>query len=253
MAVRYKIRLNPDFENLRQFVDAIPNRNEELGEIIYKARNTVFNNTETGIPLCIKSFKIPPIYNRIAYTFLRKGKARRSFENAERLIALGFMTPTPVAYLEVYKNGLLERSYYISLMIDAEHVRVWQERPNSQEIALNLANLMYRLHCAHVWHRDFSPGNVLYDKDGNYYLIDINRMQFGVKSMNRLLQNFTRLNESQEETIKLVKQYAQISGISNPQKLIDKVIVAHSKFWRNLHEKCRRREEKNRKKQTSSH
>ncbi len=248
MAVRYKITVNPDFENLRQFIETIPHRNEELGEVIYRARNVVFRNDETGTPLCIKSFKIPPIYNRIAYTFLRKSKARRSYENALRLLKVGILTPAPVAYIEVYRDSLLERSYYICLMIEAQHVRAWQERRDGEDIARNVADLLYRLHSAHIWHRDFSPGNVIYDKDGNYYIIDINRMQFNVRSKKKLAQNFIRINESPTETENLVRAYAKRVGISDVQPLIDWVLKAHNRFWNRLYKKCRRREEKRLKK-----
>lgn len=248
MAVRYKITVNPDFENLRQFIETIPHRNEELGEVVYRARNVVFRNDETGTPLCIKSFKIPPIYNRIAYTFLRKSKARRSYENALRLLKVGILTPAPVAYIEVYRDSLLERSYYICLMIEAQHVRAWQERRDGEDIARNVADLLYRLHSAHIWHRDFSPGNVIYDKDGNYYIIDINRMQFNVRSKKKLAQNFIRINESPTETENLVRAYAKRVGISDVQPLIDWVLKAHNRFWNCLYKKCRRREEKRLKK-----
>lgn len=244
MAVRYKITVNPDFKNIRQFIETIPHRNEKLGNVIYNARNVVFSNDETDVPLCIKSFKIPPIYNRIAYTFFRKSKACRSYENAFTLLSVGILTPTPVAFIEVYDNGLLKQSYYVSVMIEAENVRMWQERPNSEDIACHIADLLYSLHCAHIWHRDFSPGNVLFDKQGNYYVIDINRMQFGVISMNKFIQNFSRINESAEATEHIIRLYAKRAGISDEQHLVDKALVLHHRFWQNLHKKNRRREKR---------
>ena len=53
----------------------------------------------------IKSFKVPNIFNKIAYKFLRKSKAQRSFEYAEKLLDLDIGTPHPIAYYEFY-NGL---------------------------------------------------------------------------------------------------------------------------------------------------
>ncbi len=241
MAFRTKIIINPDFESLRPFIEEVPFRNQMLGEIIYSGRNVVFRNTETGTPLCIKSFKIPPIYNRIAYTFLRKGKARRSYENALKLLELGIPTPTPVAYAEVYAGRLLQRSYYISLMVDAKDVRSWQDRPDGEDIAENIAKLLYDMHCAHIWHRDFSPGNVIYDSDRRFYVVDINRMQFEVSSKKKFLQNFLRINESAEAIAHLVELYAKIAGISYVKPLTEKVLKAHHRFWKRLHARNHRR------------
>lgn len=241
MAFKTKITINPDFESLRQFVDEVPFRNQILGTVIYSGRNVVFKNTETGTPLCVKSFKVPPIYNRIAYTFLRKSKARRSYENALKLLEMGIPTPTPVAYAEVYASHLLQHSYYICLMLDAQDVRSWQDRPDGEDIAGNIAKLLYNMHCARIWHRDFSAGNVIYDNARHFYVIDINRMQFGVSSKKKFLQNFLRINESAEATAHLVELYAKIAGISDVKPLTEKVLKAHHKFWEKLHARNRRR------------
>lgn len=241
MAFKTKIIINPDFESLRPFIDEVPYRNQMLGTVIYSGRNVVYRNTETGTPLCIKSFKVPPIYNRIAYTFLRKGKARRSYENALKLLEMGIPTPIPVAYVEVYASHLLQRSYYISLMVDAQDVRSWQNRPDGEDIAENIAKLLYNMHCAHIWHRDFSPGNVIYDNDRRFYVVDINRMQFGVSSKKKFLQNFLRINESAEATAHLVELYAKIAGLSDVKPITEKVLKAHHRFWEKLHARNHRR------------
>ena len=55
---------------------------------------------------------------------------------------------------------------------------------------------MAELHEAEVYHADFSPGNVLYDRTEEgvrFSLIDINRMYFGPVSLKRGCANFSRL------------------------------------------------------------
>lgn len=241
MGVRYKIELNPRYEHLRRFVESIPCRNESLGEVIYRARNVVTDITADGVRLCIKSFKIPPLYNRIAYTYLRRSKARRSFENAIRLLDVGVSTPTPVAYIEVYRSGLLERSYYVSLMLDAVHVRDWQLRPDATRISNALASMLLRLHREGIWHRDFSPGNVIYDKDYNFYLIDINRMQFGKVSPRQVALNFMRLNRDEAATEQLVRTYAALAAITDPEPLVAKALKLSRRFWNNIRRKDERK------------
>lgn len=242
MSVRYKITVNPRYVHLREFVERVPHRGEELGEVIYKARNAVYVNRETSTALCIKSFKVPPLYNRVAYTFLRKSKARRSYENALQLLDAGFLTPEPVAYVEVYSSGLLERSYYISLMVDARNVREWQQRPDGDRIADGVAQLLHRLHSAGVWHCDFSPGNVLVDADYRYYLIDINRMRFGVTSRKKLISNFKSINMNVEATEHLARLYARYAGIADVDDFMKKVMREFKSFWTRCHRKNARRE-----------
>lgn len=242
MSVRYKITVNPRYSRLREFVESVPQRGEELGKVIYRARNAVFSNTDTDTPLCIKSFKVPPLYNRVAYSFMRKSKARRSYENALRLLDTGILTPEPVAYVEVYSSGLLERSYYISLMLDARNVREWQMRPDGDRIADGVAQLLHRLHSAGVWHRDFSPGNVLVDADYRYYLIDINRMRFGVTSKAKLISNFKSINMNVEATEHLARLYARYAGIADVDGFLKKVMREFDSFWTHCHRKNARRE-----------
>ena len=55
------------------------------------------------------------LFNRVAYSWFRKSKASRAYENAVRISQLGFDTPAPIAYLETYTNGLLHDTYFVSL------------------------------------------------------------------------------------------------------------------------------------------
>ena len=48
--------------------------------------------------VAIKAFKVPNLINKVAYKFLRKSKAQRSFEYAQQLLSKGVLTPKPIAY-----------------------------------------------------------------------------------------------------------------------------------------------------------
>lgn len=242
MGLRFEIVINPQYERLREFIESIPHRDENLGEVIYRARNVVTDIAVDGTRLCIKSFKIPPIYNRIAYTCLRKSKARRSYENALRLLGVGIPTPDPVAYIEVYKGGLLERSYYICLMLDVCHVREWQLRADSDRITDGIADILLKLHRAGIWHRDFSPGNVIFDKDYRFYLIDINRMQFDSMSRNRIINNFMRINRDAAATEQLIRTYARLADVDDVESLVKDSMKVSRRFWENVRRKDERRD-----------
>ena len=53
-----------------------------------------------GEILNVKSFKVPNVINKVAYRFLRKSKAERSYNYANKLIDLNIGTPQPVAFYE---------------------------------------------------------------------------------------------------------------------------------------------------------
>src|SRR5690554_3820205 len=53
----------------------------------------------------IKSFKIPNLVNKVAYRYVRKSKAERSFRYAQVLLEKGIGTPKPIAFSEE-KSGI---------------------------------------------------------------------------------------------------------------------------------------------------
>jgi hypothetical protein len=241
-----KIILNPKYEFLKTYIGLIPTKNENLGEVIYQARNTVFKataqpadfDTQAGscpsspVELCIKSFKVPQIYNRFAYTFFRHGKALASYLNALRLEEEGFLTPDPVACILCFKGALLHRSYYVSLMVEGKEIRYWERIPDNKPILCGVASLMLELHHKGVFHRDFSPGNILYDEKLNFNILDINRMKFGIFSHHTQMQNFKRLNGSPLQTARLAAIYAGLQHQYPRQVIIHEAMQAFRSYRR---------------------
>lgn len=219
MTKKLKITVNGKFENLRTQIAGIPERIEQTGEVIYSDRNTIYRTGIGGIDATVKSFHVPAFFNRIVYSTLRHSKARRSYDNALRLQELGIGTPEPIAYIEEYESGLLSRSYYICRMFEGQNIRHWEtEISDYRPMIKALAALIVDLHGKGVMHKDFSPGNILFKRnaDGGYRfaLIDINRMQFGVTSRQRLYRNFRCLNiDSERETARVAEEYATIAGL----------------------------------------
>lgn len=238
-----KIVINTKYEGqLGGYLRSIPYRDEQLGRVIYPGRNTLFHAVENGVDLSIKNFKVPSLLNRIVYTFFRKGKARRSYEHAMELLRLGFLTPDPVAYMEIYRYGLLYRSYYVCLMItDANDIRWWGERSDGDAIADGVARLMAGLHTAGVFHKDFTPGNVLYDSDYRFYLVDINRMKFHETSRKKLYENFNGINEDFDSLRDLALRYAAIMGIADGERFADDRVSASRRWWKHRHKRYYRK------------
>lgn len=243
--MKIKIVVNKPYEAaVGDFVKSIPYRNERLGEVIYAGRNTISHINVAGIDLSIKSFKVPMFINRVAYTFLRKSKARRSYEHALALQQMGFDTPDPVAYIETYRHGLLYRSYYVCLMLtNAQNIRQWEERPDCDRIVDGTAQLMVKLHRAGIFHRDFTPGNILYDPDYRFYLIDINRMKIGGNiGMKTMLKNFNGINENFDALRALALRYAEIAGIAASSQFASQVVEESRKWWSKRHKRIDRKQ-----------
>ena len=225
---------------MKPLIAAIPDSIAEQGEIIYKDRNTVYRTLLGENDVTVKSFHVPAFLNRIAYTFIRKGKARRSFENAVELGKLGIGTPEPVAYIEEYEGGLLARSYYICRMFAGSNIRHWETIDHFEDMIRAFAGFILDLHQKGVLHKDFTPGNILFDTDGNgryrFVLVDINRMKFGVSDRRLLYRNFGALNiESEEETARVAKEYARLAGL-DPEEMGNMAV----KLLRGYHAKKRR-------------
>jgi len=216
-----KIVINPEFSLYKTFIESLPSIFEQEGTSIYKARNEIKIFDVNGTILNVKSYKIPIFINRIAYTFFRPTKARRAYEYALRLISMGFLSPTPIAYIEEKKGGLLTHSYFISLHTPMQgNLRVFNDclplEGEKEKLAIAFGKFSAELHNKKVFHKDYSPGNVLWEKIGDdcyhFSLIDINRMQFREVGKEEGCENFCRMWAHDDFFRIVAKMYAEGRG-----------------------------------------
>ncbi len=212
------IEISPEFQHLEPAIREIACSGvPPKARLIYQARNRVYTLKVGDIELNIKAFRVPHFVNAYVYGTLRMSKARRSYLYAKRLLKMGFGTPLPVAFIEKFEGGRLRESYYVSLQMAANTVRDWETIPGNEQLIEALGADLVRLHRAGVLHKDYSPGNILYTKDleGKYhfYYIDLNRMEFDVKDLRRLMRNFRAIHLDPEQTLRLARAYARAAGI----------------------------------------
>ncbi|MCL6294750.1 lipopolysaccharide kinase InaA family protein [Jejuia spongiicola] len=167
----------------------------------------------------VKSFRVPNLVNQIAYRFLRKSKAQRSFEYANRLISLNVGTPQPIAYYEFKTSFLFKKSYYISEQIDCDYT--YRELttdfniPNYGSVLRAFTKFTFDLHEKGIHFLDHSPGNTLIKKSGNgydFYLVDLNRMEFKTLDFETRIKNFSKLTIHKSMVEVMSDEYAKCSG-----------------------------------------
>lgn len=181
-------------------------------------RNRLYRFATPHGDMVIKCFRRPGCINSVAYATVRRSKARRSFENSLRLRSLGIRAPQPVAYAEERRGITLRRSYYICRAVEGDTIRFYEMRPDCDAMLHALAIQMLRFHLLGVWHKDFSPGNVLVERmaDGSYSFnyVDLNRMRFGMSDGTWQMGMFGRINYSAMHTARLAHAYASLLPIN---------------------------------------
>lgn len=166
---------------IEHLVKVFPNE----GTIIQAGRNSIKKLEYNGKIIAVKSFKKPHLINSFAYKYIRKSKARRAFENAEKLLLLGINTPKPIGFLEHSNVFGIKDSYYAYEHLASKTLREILADKNliNKEVVLEqYTAFMFELHQKGIEFIDSTPGNLLLEKkpDGNFVfsLIDINRIKF---------------------------------------------------------------------------
>jgi serine/threonine protein kinase len=201
---------------------------QQQGHAIHKARNEIkiINN------FVVKSFKVPHFINKVAYTFFRSSKAKKSFFNS---LKISDFTPFPLGYIEYRRLGLISHSYYISENFQNDFtMRTPLTDPsfqNREQIFKEFAHFTYLLHEKGIEHLDYSPGNILIQKKKKKYLfkiVDVNRMAFKTLTIKERLENFSKLWAKNEDLTIIIEAYSKYLSISS-QEAIDIALKASQK------------------------
>lgn len=231
-----KIVINPTYEHLREFIEKIPETFEKEGRIIYSGRNLIKVMSVDGMEINVKRYGVPALANRVIYSFFRTPKGRRAFVYPQMLIKKGFETPVPIAYIEKRKCGLISHSYFVSMQ--SPYQRNFYEFGNAdveqcKDVIIAFARYTANLHQSGIMHRDYSPGNILFDQiDGQYHfmLVDINRMSFEKISVEMGCANFARLWGQKAFFELLAKEYA-LARQADSKYCVERVLCCRKKFW----------------------
>ena len=201
-----------------------------------------FDNTLVNV----KSFKVPNLVNRIVYKFVRKSKARRSFEYANRLIELGIGTPQPIAFAEKYTSLGLGRSFYV-----CEHLKVdltfrelveIDNYPDYSNILHQFMQFCFLLHEKGIEFLDHSPGNTLIKKVGegkyDFFLVDLNRMNFHSEmDFESRMKNLSHLTPRMDMIAQMSAEDAKLYTVEKEDKIFEQMWFYTDDFQRKFHRK----------------
>jgi len=220
--------VNPEYNHLSDWIKEIPSFFTNKGDLLYKARNELKAFDSDFGKIVVKSFKIPHIINRFAYTFLRLSKAERSYSYSLEITKRGFKTTQPIAYIELFKTGLLSESYYVSTHTDYLLMRnfSFDKKLTEEDAGILRAFACYTalLHEKEIYHTDYSNGNILYKKENEnicFKLIDLNRVKFKKVSEKMSYKAFHRLNLSIEMLEIVAKEYALRRGMDVEKSIVE--------------------------------
>jgi len=182
--------------------------------------------------IAVKSFGIPHMINKLAYTFFRDSKAKRSYQNSLRILEF---VPKPIAYVEFKKFGLFYDSYFLCEQYDHDFTirepLTQKSFENKTEIFKLFAEFTYALHKKGVEHLDYSPGNILIKKISSskyeFKIVDVNRMRFKIFAKGEQLENFSKLWADDDDLALIAKHYAELIGVDKEEAIAIAIKASH--------------------------
>ncbi|MFK5937581.1 MAG: lipopolysaccharide kinase InaA family protein [Sulfurimonas sp.] len=204
--------LNPIFANdFKNFTLKIRDFFNKNAETIHKARNELKIIESHNISTVVKSFKKPNLFNRIVYSFFRDSKAKKSYQYS---LKIKDFVPKPISYIEFYEDNLLNDSYFISEQFVYDFTirepLLDKNFKDRKEILQAFARFTLELHDNGIFHKDYSPGNILIKIENEHYtfkIVDINRMSFFELSEEDRAKNFSKLWASEEALTTIATEY----------------------------------------------
>jgi hypothetical protein len=165
-----------------------------------------------GTVAYIKRYNSFSLRYRIQSLFFSSGAAR-SLRGAMILGNAGIATARPLAAVEVYHWGMLEKSFYFSAELTGAKTAdaYWRENlrtiPGAGGFQLrrrflsDLSRLFRRLHQERIYHNDLKDFNILVRKDRlgkeEFFLLDLEGVRrCGYLSKRRRLKNLVQLNRT---------------------------------------------------------
>jgi len=215
-----KVIIAPKYQSYKDFIHRIPFENYPHVKMFCNHRNKVELVCIEGQYFVIKKYKRPTIANCIIYTWFRKNKAKKAWENAYLLQQFGLETASPVAYIVHNKWGFFHTAWFISeylpyLTID-ETFENNCKKEEKERLINDFINYTLRLHALKIVHRDYNRGNILVHREADGYhfaLVDINRLLIDCPlNVKKSMKSLLALKMDWNKWLELLPKYAEGRG-----------------------------------------
>ncbi len=235
-----KIKLAPHFEDQKDEILSYLEDFDHLGTLLGAgARNKIKLFDLNGKIINVKSFKVPNKFNQVIYKYFRKSKAERSFNYAQILKFKNIGTPLPIAYAENNSFVLFNESYYISEHLEYDltyrELVTNPEFEDHEQILRAFTRFTYKLHENQIEFLDHSPGNTLIQIKENaydFFLVDLNRMNFKQMNFDERMKNFSRLTPKKEMVEIMANEYSKFIE-KDSSEVFEKMWFYTNKFQEN--------------------
>ena len=167
-------RVRPAWLTLQaEVILSAPDRFLEQARVLKPSRSSAVSAQE-GLVLKRYNFRK---WGNLFLDLFRGSRARRAFRKACRLEACGISTARAVATADERFLFLPRRSYFLMEEIrDAAPLHAWGGDRGAA--CKRVAELLAQMHAQGFTHRDLKDGNIVFDRAGRPYLIDLDGLQF---------------------------------------------------------------------------
>lgn len=214
-----KIILNPKYAHLRAYLMEIDRHFEKEGREIHRGRNVIRTLHAAGLALCVKRYAAAPLASRLACKLYGTPKGQRAYLRPLLLRERGFESPEPVAFVKFSRGWFNSESYFVCLQSDYRYCMadvMTLPADERRDVTACFARYAARLHQDGFLHRDFSAGNILFDRVRDrwrFALVDTNSMRCGRPvGVARGCANFARLEGDDGFFRQLAEVYAAERG-----------------------------------------
>jgi RIO-like serine/threonine protein kinase len=220
-----KYKVNPKFNDTKDIVVNVQHYFDDSEKLLQNARNQIKSVLFKDINYAVKSFRKPSGISCLLYSFFRISKAKRSYDYS---LKIAEFVPQAIGYVELYDGAFLTKSFFISELFEYDftirEVLLNKTMINREELLKQFASFSFDLHEEGIFHKDFSPGNILIKQgEPNYQfkIIDINRMHFGELTITDRMRNFSMLWASDSDLEIISTHYANLAQLDvNQCKLL---------------------------------
>ena len=159
------IHIHPKYTHLKEAIAKIPEGCYAPLRTFCNSRNTVEQIKIDDCTFVVKKYKVPNFANRVIYTFFRRSKARRAYDNALHILRCGVSTPFPVAYIETKRKGVFHTGYFVSEYMGhptlADYKNISLSNEESCKFKEDFLNFTIELHEKKILPLDYNTGKAI--------------------------------------------------------------------------------------------